>query len=205
MTEKLTGILTEVGGPEIGSTGKEKPRKIVIKQNASDQYGKTLRVWSNEFAFQELQQRAGQPVTVEFVVEDRQGPQGPYQQNRITDVLPVEGNGERTGAGGSVSAPQPSPPAQQDWSIPKPDVGAGGSPTEHPTATGSPTPAPTTTRDDYWAHREILDQQRSLEMEAAWSVKSVLDREPNISEQKLIQDAIRLIIIKRQVASEMAE
>ena len=204
VAETYTGTVVEVGGAEIGSTGKEKPRKIVIKDDPSAQYGKTFRVWGNEYAYEILQGKAGQVVTVEYVIDNRQGPQGPYQQNRITDVLQDVGGGGNGFAGGEVSGNAPPvspPPAAQDWSAPK--VSGAGTPAPAPTST--PPPSTPQNKDEYWEQRTILDQQRSLEMEAAWAVKACLDKDPTASNQKLVQDAIGLIMLKRQVASEMAE
>lgn len=195
MPETYTGVVKEVGGAELGKTGNEKPRKIVIS-DSPDYQGKTFRVWSSDSTFEVLSQALGQQITVQFEAEQRQGPQGPYTQNRIVGVQNGgggEGNGSSAVWGSATPAPAPTP--STDWSVP----GSGGAPQQPP----SPV-----TKDDYWEQRQVMDQQRSLEMEAAWAVKSVLDRIPQdvtYEPENVVTAAIALAMLKRRVASELAE
>lgn len=200
--QTYSGVVAEVGGPELGSTGKEKPRKIIIKTDPTQQYGKTFRLWSNSYEWEQLQDKLGQQVTVEFVAEERQGPQGSYTQNLITDVLQdVGGNGERTGAVGEVaSAPQPSP--SDDWTAPKVGVGA---PVESPPAMAAPAPAPSSpslSKDEYWQRREALDAERTLEIEAAWGIGQAIAL-GHTDPSKIEELTHQLIILKHKIAGEL--
>lgn len=195
-TQTFTGVLTELGGPEVSpNTGNEKPRKVVIKDDPTKQYGKTFRTWSNSEVWERLQPLNGQRVTVEFVVEERQGgPSGTYNQNVLVDVLENgDGGGVSARVGGEVSeGTTTAPSSAADWTPP---------PAEWQT-----TKAQIESKDDYWEQRAVKDEERSREMEAAWALKAVLDLEGpdhDLSDDSLVEFAVRLALLKRRVASEM--
>ena len=184
--QTYSGVIAELGGPELGKTGNEKPRKVVIKQDPSEQYGKTFRVWSSDYAWEQLNQAGiGSNVTVEFIIEEPTytlpNGQKPKPTNKITDVVEGGGNGL-----GEVAAPSPE---THDWTAPQ------------------PTPEPTPVQK-YGGKKDDVDwEARTLEIEAAWSIGVLLNRagSEQVSEQKLVQDAIRLVLLKRQVASELGK
>lgn len=187
MTETFTGVVSELGGIEMSKDGtKEKPRKVIIKEDVAKQYGKTFRCWSNQPEWDELEALRGKQVTVEFEVSQPNytlpNGQTPNPSNMIVSVSSANGEGR----GG-------------DWSVPDPGRGSAGE---------GASQSPPASKDDYWEQRQIMDEQRSLEMEAAWSVKAILDRTPLETEIKfseLVDKAIDLIVIKRQVAHHMGE
>lgn len=197
-----TGKLIELGDPELGQSGKEKPRKVILKSDPNAQYGKTFRCWANSFEWGALQDFLGKPVTVEYVVQEANYtlPNGetPKPSNMITDVVldgvqqNGDGGGESTDLRGSGSATQPSSSPAHDWTAPTPNKAG---------------PAPKLSKDDYWARREEQDAARTLEIEAAWGVKAVLDRAGDevMKPEDLVAKALQLIILKRQVASELAK
>ena len=191
MTERYSGVLTELGGPELGASGNEKPRKVIVKADVAKQYGKTFRVWAGTDLWRELEGLHGKPVTIEFETEQRQGPKGPYPQNMIVGV--TSNNGE--GGGGDWSVPSPSD--SRVWGSARGD--------ESETTPQSP-PAPS--KEEYWERRERKDEARSLEMEAAWALKAVLDLEGpdhGLSDDELLTHALQLIFLKRRIAMEMSK
>lgn len=194
-----SGVVREVGGPELGKSGNEKPRKIVIS-DSPDYQGKTFRIWSNDSDFDVLSQSLGKHITVEYEAEPIEMGGKKWTSNRITGVQQNgDGGGERTGAVGEVApAPQPSP-SPTDWSVPK----------DPPPLEWQETKSKISGKDDYWEQRAVMDEHRSLEMEAAWAVKAVLDVEgPNagsMTDDQIIDKALHLAILKRRIASEMAD
>lgn len=182
-----TGVLSELGGAEIGQSGVEKPRRIIIKQDPNSQ-GKTFRAWSDSEPWLMLQERLGQTVTVVYEPEQRTGgPKGTYTQNRLVGVK-NDGVGEGSRVWGSAQEPEPA----QDWSVPKDDQQI--RPDEPPKPVS---------RDDYWEQRAAVDEQRSLQMEAAWAVKAALDL--GTQRDQVVVRAIEIAILKRQVASELSK
>lgn len=181
MSETYTGVLTELGGAEIGSTGKEKPRKVIVKNG---ERMKTFRCWSSSDIWQQLQPLGGKPVTVSYDTEQRQGPSGPYQQNNILAVQVAAestGGGWESGAGvwGSASSPNTQPP-------------------------------PVSSKDDYWAHREVMDEQRSQHMAAAWSISQAIALLSLGATEPPAKDHIetvahQLLVLKEQIVSETSQ
>lgn len=181
MSETFTGILSELGGAEMGATGREKPRKVIIKQDANQQYGKTFRCWADSDAFRALEGKLGQSVTIEYEVEERTGgPRGSYSQNVLIGIK----NGEAAEWPAPISNPAPGSP---DWQPPgdedaPPEVAA----------------TPRKTRDEW--------DERGAQMEAAWALKAMLDVEGpdhGLTEDELLANALRLILLKRRLAFEM--
>lgn len=200
LAETFTGVLTELGGPELAASGNEKPRKVVIKQDPAKHYGKTFRTWSNSDVWERLQSLNGQQVTVEYYAEERQGgPNGTYTQNFLTGVLE---NGNGAGGGqphtsvgeGNDAGRSPAPsPTNDSW-------GAA------PSGWTAPQETPST-KDDYWNRREATDHERSMQMEAAWAVKAVLDvsKGEALSDDEVVQNALKLALVKRRVAFELGK
>lgn len=202
--QSYTGVLTELGGPEMGANA-EKPRKVVLKQDRTAQYGKTFRTWHDSLEWNDLETAGvGATFTVDYEIQTRQGgPSGSYTQNWIIGV-------RQNGAGGGGGEPQPSSgevgsnAGDPSTTTPTSGNGSWGTP---PTAAWADAKTAIATKDDYWEQRALMDEQRNLEMEAAWAVKCVLDRTPQDVELKssdLVEKSIQVIIVKRQVASEMS-
>ena len=205
MTETYTGIVAELGGPELGKSGNEKPRRVVIKQDPAAQYGKTFRVWSNSYEWEALQDKLGKEVTVEYVLEQANFtlPNGetPKPSNKITDVLPaVDGGGNGSGGGevaGSATAPA------DDWTTPK--RGAGGSPRKDEQVAAT-SPSPASSPPKYGGKRDDTDwEARTLEIEAAWAIGTLLGRAGNerVDPAELVDQAIQLVLTKRRVAERL--
>jgi hypothetical protein len=182
----FTGKLIELGGPELGKSGKEKPRKVVIKDDPAAQYGKTFRLWSSSEYFEILSNHLGQQVSVEYEAEEVTFGDNTWTQNNIVGVQTNGGWGNGEQGNGSTEGV---------WGSAPPDSGPESSPVTSPPAS----------KDDYWERREAADAKRSLEMEAAWAVKAVLDLHPDIKQDDLVSKAISLAIVKRQVASELGK
>lgn len=85
-----------------------------------------------------------------------------------------------------------------DWGEPHGPIGEVGSSAGEPV---TPTARPQVKTETDW-------DERGLQMEAAWAVKSVLDRTPNdvdISHSDLVDRAIKMALLKREVASELGK
>ena len=201
-----SGVVTTVADPEIGSTGNEKPRRVVIKKDLNEQYGKTFRIWSNHDDFPNLVM--GQPITVEYIEQPNPDPQR-KPSNIIQSAWATEGAGVASGTPTPVaqptkSAPSAGPSGDDPWG-----------PTPHPNAQTAATSMPVATngnlsysKDDYWERREATDEQRQREIEAAWGINAtialygVLDA--TLDKDKLHAKAHELIVLKKQIASELA-
>jgi hypothetical protein len=207
VTETYQGVIKEIGGVELSKSGEhEKPRKVVIS-DSPDYAGKTFRIWGNADGFSEL--RVGEPVTVEYEVQERQGgPSGSFKQNMISTIHPNGGSGSGgESANGSSSVWGSAPPApeaatpQADWSVP-----------------GSGTKTPPETDYDrrerekqarIEARQAFLDQRddaRTLQIESAWAIEAVLSREETdkrMTPDEIIEKALQLVILKRRLASEL--
>lgn len=185
-----TGVLTELGGAELGQSGHEKPRKVVIKSDPNQENGKTFRTWSDSDAWFELQDKIGHTITVDFEIEQRQGgPKGSYKQNVLKALVGGAGGGEPQVARGSVANGE-KPPSAYDWSVPS-DKDA---PEKEPPPPPTPEPPP-----DQW-------EAKTLEIEAAWAIKAILDKTPGeIKESELLDKAMKLVILKRRLAYELSK
>lgn len=183
MSEIVKGFVAELGGKEVGKTGKEKPRKVVVKEDSSQQYGKTLRCWSNIPEFDVLTQAANVGNQVEVHYDVREIPGTEFTQNMVVDVVPLleGGNGsEPIWGGGDNAGAAPS-----------------GSPTH-----ASATPAPQS-KDDYWARREAGDEERTRQMIAAWSIEQAIRL--GFKDSAEVHDtAHKLIVLKDRIASELS-
>lgn len=225
MTEQYAGIITELGGEELGKSGNAKPRKVVIKADPTSQYGKTFRVWQDSNEWQQLSQLNGKHVVVIYIEEERSGgPSGTYKQNMIVGVdAPDSVDG--AGIGPSTDSGGGSPPPNAATSAPSTDHSVWGA---SPKAWGSsavetvadPTAAAKdawtkhtskpTSKDDYWERKEAKDEDRSNQMAAAWSVGQAIsllsvgaDQPP--SDEAIYNAAHRLAIVKERIAKELAE
>ena len=188
MAETMTGYVAELGGAEIGKTGKEKPRKVVLKKDLGEQYGKTFRVWSSSYQWDQLQDKKGQLVTLEYVVEERQGgPSGSYTQNMITDVLTDVGGGGNGVSAGEVAGNTPVTTPADDWSVPKPAA--------------EPAPAPVTVQK-YGGKKDQDDVQRNII--ASWAITNAV-RLGWKNPDEIRDMAHKLIVLKDQIAAELAE
>lgn len=183
-TLTYTGTLTELGGKEMGATGNEKPRKVVVKDDPTKQYGKTFRTWHDSLEWNDLEQYGlGALVTIEYVTEQRQGgPQGSYTVNTIVGV-------RQDGAGVSASDGEGG-----DWGEPHGPVGEVGPPVGKPVAS---TP-----------HRATDWDERGIQMEAAWAIKTAFhwfQPGDQITASMLLDKAMELAMLKRRLAAELAE
>lgn len=93
MSDIFTGYVTEVGGKELGQSGKEKPRKIIVKDDLGAQFGKTFRVWANTDDFQKLRDAADNGTLVEVYFDQRPIPGREGHQNLVTSVIADGGPG----------------------------------------------------------------------------------------------------------------
>lgn len=191
-----TGQVMLVGDPEIGKTGNERPRKVVISDNPGQYQGKTFRCWSWKDDFALL--KVGAQVTVHYEVEPNPNPER-HGSNMIShvEVNDGTGGGQANGSsdvwGSASNAPAAATPAPTDWTAPP--------------RTDGPSPQ-VTSKDDYWEQRAVMDEQRTLEIESAWAIKAVLDRqEPGapMTEEQIIDKALQLVILKRRLASELGD
>lgn len=198
MPETFSGVLTELGGPELGKSGNEKPRKVIIKEDVAKQYGKTFRCWSSNPEWDDLQELHGKPITVEFVVEqpDYLLPNGqkPNPSNMIVGVIPTEASSNGEGGAG-------------DWGVPSEPVwGSAGEVAS--TQSPAPSSAPAS-KDDYWEHKTVMDEQRQHEISASWAIREAIDllsvgaSQPPPQEQ-VLSTAHQLLVMKDQIVSEIS-
>lgn len=170
-----TGQVMLVGDPEIGSTGKERPRKVVISDNPGQYQGKTFRCWSWKPDFEAFE--VGRWVTVGYEVEPNPDPTR-HGSNMISVAETT------TAPGGGGGQPQKGPSAG-----------------EGPQAGRSPSPQPTPrVVNDYdettlqiesaWAIKAVLDRQ---------------DPGEPMKPDEVIEKALQLVILKRRLASELGD
>lgn len=205
-----TGQVREVHPAEVGSTGKNKPRKIIISDNPGQYQGKTFRCWEwKEDDFSKLQ--VGAWVTVHYEVEPNPNP-SLNGSNMISHVeLATSGGGEpQSGVGGSVGNAGEAP-------APANGNGSWGTPPANWASPQQATPPPvyqqakehiegTNAQKDYWERRQAEDEARTLEIEAAWALNTILQVEGpdhGMTDDELLQRALQLILLKRRCASEM--
>lgn len=186
-----TGQVMLVANPEIGKTGNERPRKIVISDRPGSYQGKTFRIWAwKEDQFSKL--KVGEWVTVHYEIEPNPDPTR-HGSNHISVVEPTTAQGGgQADVGGEVSGSQPaSQPTREpgDWSTP-PSGGWANTKQE-------------LSKDDYWARREATDAERTLEIESAWAINAVLQTSTGLTDEQVIDKALQLVILKRRLASEL--
>lgn len=196
--QTYTGQVMEVHAPEVGSTGKNRPRKVVISDNPGTYKGKTFRCWEWRDTFDLLQ--LGAQVTVHYEVEPNPDPTR-HGSNMIShvEVNDGTGGGQANGSsdvwGSASNAPATATPAPTDWTAP-------------PRTDGPVSQPQITSKDDYWEQRAVMDEQRTLEIESAWAIKAVLDRQgpgAPMTEEQIIDKALQLVILKRRLASELGD
>ena len=199
-----TGQVMLIGDPEIGKTGKERPRKVVISDRPGQYQGKTFRCWSWKPDFEMF--KVGAWVTVKYEVEPNPDPTR-HGSNMISVAEAAQSGGGGAGTdneGSHSSTTSFGNAVDSGWGSP--------SPAPAPSPAGNPPPAwqevkqQIASKDDYWEQKAAKDDLRSLEMEAAWGLKCVLDLEGpdhDLSDETLVADAIRIILLKRRVAVEM--
>lgn len=173
--QTFTGTLTELGGQELGKSGNEKPRKVVIKDDPDAQYGKTFRCWSNSGEWEQLQGKLGQEVTVEYVDEQFGSGDKTWTSHNITSVL---GNGQAT---------------ENSWGTPPPEEAPKAVTQRATTASVSTSKAKndddrTAEIEAAWAVKAILDRTPS---------------DTEIKPDELKANAIRLVKLKREVAKSL--
>ena len=180
MPERYKGQIKSIGAAELGASGHEKPRKVVISDSPTYQ-GKTFRIWSNDSDFDTLMaaSNAGREVEIEYVVEERQGgPSGTYKQNMIVNV---------------------HDPRAGDWSVPQPSEGEAPPPGDGFSVPASASPEPQSPPpSDPW-------EDKTYEIEAAWAVKAVLDARPELLNNfgDLMLQSKKLIEEKRRLALQL--
>lgn len=203
MTETYDGTVIEVGGAEMGKSGKEKPRKVVVSPNPTDDKPKTktFRIWKDDDYFPILERNLGKLVTVEFVTEDVTFGDKSWTQNNIIGVLESDEGGDwgepqepRGEVGSNAGEPVTSEsngswgtPPPSDWTEVKAKVSSG-----------------PTSKDDYWERREAADEARTRQMVAAWSIEQAI-RLGKSSENEIHELAHKLILLKERIAKESAE
>lgn len=211
MPETYTGIVTTIDDPELGSNGKEKPRKVVLKQDLSEQYGKTFRMWSWHDDFPNLQM--GKQVTVDFTVQPNPDPSR-KGSNMIDAAWLSEGGAKEVAVTPSNETPPTgtAPPSGDVGDDPwgdAPDL----NPANQQTATPS-TPVATngnaayaTTKDDYWQKRDIQDEERQKQIVASWGITNAIKlaevRQASTKPADIREIAHQLIVLKQQIASEL--
>lgn len=178
---EFSGTVAEIGGKEMSKDGtKEKPRKVVIKDDPSKQFGKTFRVWPNSGDFDVLREAAESGALVAVEYEVNQIPGTDYTQNMIVNVsdgagLPPNGSGQ---AGSSSSAP-----SDQSWGEPPPDAWSGVS------------TSPSTHYDD--TQNQIV---------ASWAIKCAIQTlGVNADPDTVHSRAHELIVLKERIAKELSK
>jgi hypothetical protein len=84
MSERYTGTVLEVGPQEVGKSGRNKPRKLLVSDDPENYQGKTFRIWDDDDGMN-LDQLKGQIVTVDYEV--RNIPNTPnFTQNMVSSV-----------------------------------------------------------------------------------------------------------------------
>lgn len=123
------GYVMEIGAPEKGKSGKEKPRKVVVSNRPGEYQGKTFRCWGNTDDFQAFRRAADGNLQVEIAYEVQQIPNTTYTQNMVSSVLvngevPVSGDtanveivADSATVTSSASAPSPSPQDMRSYEL----------------------------------------------------------------------------------------
>lgn len=172
MSEIYSGIVKEIGGKELGKTGNEKPRKVVVS-DSPDYQGKTFRCWANTDDFQLLRQALDEGMEVEIHYDINPIPGTDYTQNMVSSVLSTNGQDGQVAAQVPLQAPQ----AERSEGT----TGGGSAPR------GSSATSNTT-----------------HEIEAAWALGVVVQAFGNsLDQEAMAQKAHQLIVLKRQIASEL--
>lgn len=199
-----TGQVMLVAEPEIGSTGNERPRKVMISDNPGNYQGKTFRIWAwKEAEFEQL--KVGSWVTVHYEVEPNPTP-GRNGSNMVSHVEPATA----TGGGQPTTTDVPM------------DAGLGE--VQQPVPTPQPTDYATRREDvvienDYdrrerekqariEARQAFLDQRdddRTLQMESAWAIAKVLEMSNGLTDDQVIEKGLQLVILKRRMARALSD
>ena len=194
-----TGQVMLVADPEIGTTGKERPRKVMISDNPGNYQGKTFRIWAwKEAEFEQL--TVGSWVTVHYEVEPNPTP-GRNGSNMVSHVEPATA----TGGGQPTTTDVP--------------MNAGLGEVRQSGPTPQPTVAQPAQENDYdrrerekqariEARQALMDQrddERTLQMESAWAIAKVLDMSSGLNDDQVIEKGLQLVILKRRLARELSD
>lgn len=195
MAETYTGVVMEVGQPEMSKDGtKERPRKIVISDKPDTYQGKTFRCWVDRDYFQDLQR--GAHVTVHYEVQPNRDPSR-RGSNMIEAVQVVTGGGANgTTAAHTSVAPTGTAPS------------SGGFTDEDPwEATPNPltdaAPVIPTNKDDYWEQKEAKDEDRNRRMAAAWAISQSIALGKSKPDE-IHDTAHKLLVLQDRIVSEIA-
>lgn len=216
MSQTYSGQVIEIGGAELGRSGKEKPRKVVITDKPGEYQGKTFRIWSNEPDFLKLQ--TGQWTTVYYEPQEVHGQNGKsWTQNMIVGVDGTD-SVDGAGIGPSPDSGSPSPAAagtpapstdHSDWGAPPRDMW-GDRPVQ--TITDPTTAAKAAwdrqkasqplSKDDYYRNKEAKDEERNKRMAIAWAIGQAValgHKEPD----QIESTAHQLLILQDRMVSEL--
>ena len=208
MSEELKtyeGVVTTIGDAEIGSTGNEKPRRIVIKKDLNEQYGKTFRIWSNHDDFGNL--TLGQPIVVEYQEVPNRDPSRKPSNMIQAAWQESEGGANGTSAAHTSGAPTGTAPPSaatgwddDDWGPPQTPGKTAGS-TSAPTrdggasgGSGQSASAPPATK---WDDREAV-------VGVSWAIKCAIQAlGPGCQIETVHQAAHRMLVLRDRIVSEL--
>ena len=182
-----SGIVTTVADAEIGSTGNEKPRRVVIKQDLNEQYGKTFRIWSNHDDFGNLVM--GHPITVEYVEVPNRDPSRKPSNMIQAAWQDSEGGANGTSAAHTSGAPTGTAPPS-------------GTADDDPPNPLNAAPSFAQTKDDYREQKEAKDEDRNRRMAVAWAISQSIAL-GHTAPEDLHKTAHNLLVLQDRIVSEL--